>query len=216
MFDPPLYLITDRRRFPEPHSGGTFHPEEWRALAAALAAGIGALQLREKDLPGRPLHERARALLEIASGTRVKLLVNDRADVARAAGAHGVHLPESGLPVADARAVVGAEALIGCSVHAAAALGRARGADFVLFGPVFDTPSKRAYGPPQGLARLEEVCAASALPVLAVGGITAARVGEAVARGAAGVAVIGHVLGDADPEARVCELVRALARAGLT
>lgn len=214
MFDPPLYLITDRARFPAPVAGTPFHADEWRALAAALAAGVGALQLREKDLDGGPLHERALLLRALARERRVKLLVNDRADVARAAGADGVHLPEAGLPVADARAVVGREALIGRSVHGAEGIALSRGADFVVFGPVFDTPSKRAYGPPQGLARLEEVCAASALPVFAVGGIDAARVADVVACGASGVAVIGHVLGDPDPADRVRELARALARAG--
>lgn len=216
MFDPPLYLITDRKRFPEPAAGAAFHPDEGRALADALAAGVGALQLREKDLDGRPLYERAVAFLEIARERGVELLVNDRADVACAAGADGVHLPEQGLPVVDARAVVGPGMRIGCSVHGLEGIARARGADFVVFGPVYDTPSKRPYGPPQGLERLAEVCAASPLPVLAIGGITAARVAEVVGCGAAGVAVIGSVLGDRDPGARVQDLVRALSRAGAT
>jgi thiamine-phosphate pyrophosphorylase len=214
VFDPPLYLITDRRRFPEPARAGSFHEAEWRALAAALAAGVGALQLREKDLDGRPLYERALALLALARERRVALLVNDRADVARAAGADGVHLPEAGLPVADARALVGPDKRIGCSVHSLEGIARTSGADFVVFGPVFDTPSKRAYGPPQGLARLEEVSAASALPVFAIGGVTAARVADVVASGAAGVAVVGTVLDDPAPAERVRELARALSRAG--
>jgi thiamine-phosphate pyrophosphorylase len=214
VFDPPLYLITDRTRFPAPAAGTPFHADEWRALAAALSAGVGALQLREKNLDGGPLLERAVALGELARERRVQLLINDRADVARAAGAGGVHLPEAGLPVEDARALVGPGALIGCSLHGVDGIARAHGADFVVFGPVFDTPSKRQYGPPQGLARLEEVCAACALPVFAVGGIDADRVADVVACGAAGVAVIGHVLGDPNPSARVRELARALSRAG--
>jgi thiamine-phosphate pyrophosphorylase len=142
--------------------------------------------------------------------------VNDRADVARAAGADGVHLPEDGLPVGDARALVGPDALVGRSVHGPAAIASSAGADFVVFGPVFETASKRRFGPPQGLARLEEACAASSVPVLAIGGVTPERIADVLACGAAGVAVQGAILRAADPKSLVGALFRALVRAGAT
>jgi len=99
------------------------------------------------------------------------------------------------MPVESARAILGKGSLIGVSVHGVDELPRAAGADFVLFGPVFDTPSKRAFGPPQGLERLAACAAASSLPVCAVGGITVERVPNVLSAGAAGVAVIGAILG---------------------
>ncbi len=149
--------------------------------------------------------------MALARGPGAPILVNDRADVARAAGAAGVHLPEAGLEIAHARAVIGARALIGRSLHGPGGLARARGADFVVFGPVFETPSKARYGPPQGIARLAAICeAAGELPVLAIGGVTEDRVEEVVAAGAAGVAVVSAILRARDPAAAVRGLVRAL------
>lgn len=211
-FDPPLYLITDRRRFAPPASGEVFGDDEWRVLEAAIAAGPGAVQLREKDLDARALCARAERLRERCHASGVKLLVNERADVALAARADGVHLPESGLPVAAARALVGPGRLVGCSIHDVTQAADRAAADFVLFGPVFDTPAKRAFGPPQGLERLAAAARASAIPVLAVGGITPERVADVLRAGAAGVAVIGAILDAADPGAAVGAFIRALAR----
>ncbi|MBY0275861.1 thiamine phosphate synthase [Candidatus Binatia bacterium] len=213
-FRPPLYLITDRRRFAAAAPGEVFAADEWRALDAAIAAGPGAVQLREKDLDARALYARAERLRARCAAAGVRLLVNERADVALAAGAEGVHLPESGLTVAAARHLVGPAGVVGCSVHATAQLGERAAADFVLFGPVYDTPAKRAYGPPQGLARLAEVVRASAVPVVAVGGITPERVADVLHAGAAGVAVIGAILDAADPAAAVAAFRRELERGG--
>lgn len=209
-FDPPLYLVTDRRRFPAPAAGEVFAEAEWRALDAAIGAGVGALQLREKDLDGRVLLARARRLAARCRAAGVALLVNDRADVALAAGADGVQLPGDGLPVADARMLLGRQRLIGRSVHDARELAASAAADFVLFGPVYDTPAKRAYGPPQGLERLAAVTRAASVPVLAVGGIVPERVGELLAAGAAGIAVIGAILDAPDPAAMVVRFREAL------
>ena len=209
-FHPPLYLITDRRRFADAAPGDAFGADEWRVLDAAIAAGPGAVQLREKDLDARALLVRAERLASRCRAHGVRLLVNERADVALAAEADGVHLPESGLPVEAARGVVGAGRLVGCSVHGTAQLAARAGADFVLFGPVFDTPAKRAFGPPQGLDRLAEIARATPMPVLAVGGITPERVPDVLRAGASGVAVIGAILDAADPAAAVAAFRRAL------
>jgi thiamine-phosphate pyrophosphorylase len=204
-------VITDRGRFPAAPPGEPFSAEEWAALDAVIAARPGALQLRDKDLDGGARYRRAERLAARCRQAGVKLLVNDRADVALACGADGVHLPEAGLPPRAVRELLPAGAIVGRSLHAAAGLAASDGADFVLFGPVYDTPSKRAFAPPQGTARLAEVCCAASLPVLAVGGVTPERVAELRAAGAAGVAVIGAVLGAADPGAAVRRLLDALA-----
>lgn len=192
---PSLYLITDRRR--------TAGRPLLEVVEQALQGGVDAVQLREKDLPARELLVLAQALRQLCSQHGARLLINDRIDVAIAAGADGVHLPASSFSASDARTLLGPEALIGVSTHSPAEVRAAAqaGADFVVFGPVYDTPSKRAYGPPQGLAALAAVTRTAPLPVVAVGGITADRVAETRAHGAAGVAVIGAILEAADPGA---------------
>jgi len=139
------------------------------------------------------------------------VLVNDRADVARAAGAHGVHLPGAGLPVESARAVMGNEAVIGRSIHSIDEPRDTQGVDYLIFGPIFETPSKRRYGAPQGLDRLTEVSRVSSVPVIAIGGITVERVGEVLGHGASGVAVMGAILSADDPAAEVRAFKDALA-----
>ena len=197
--------MTDRRA-----TGGRDLVE---VVTAALAAGLPAVQLREKDLTGRPLLALAEALRAATARTGALLLVNDRVDVAIAAGADGVQLGTGALPVEAARALLGPGRLIGESVHAEDAA-RASAADFVVFGPVYDTPSKRGFGPPQGLARLAAVARTSPVPVVAIGGIDAANAGTARAAGAAGVAVIRAVLSAADPAAATRDLLAAVAATG--
>jgi len=187
-----LYLITDRRA-----TGGVPLPD---AVADAARAGACAVQLREKDLPTRELLELALRLRERTAAAGARLFINDRVDLCWASGADGVQLREDSLPTDVVRRLLGPERLIGVSVHSAegALRAEAQGADFVLFGPVYDTPSKRAYGPPQGLARLADVAARMRLPVFAVGGVTPARVPELLAAGARGVGVISAVFGADD------------------
>ena len=187
-----LYLITDRAASPRP-------PVE--IVEECLDAGLRAVQLREKDLEVRALLALATPLREATRHHGARLLINDRADVALAVGADGVQRTHASLPVAALREITPPGFLIGASAHSAAEAREvaAQGADFVVFGPVYDTPSKRRYGPPQGLAALEAAAAASTRPVLAVGGITPERVGEVRAAGAAGVAVIGAIYGAARP-----------------
>ena len=162
-------------------------------VRAAGEAGVSLVQLREKSLRPRVLHELAARSAELLRGTGTRLLVNDRADVARAAGADGVHLTARSLDAAVVRRAFGGDFLIGVSAHTPAEARAARdgGADFAVFGPVFDTPSKRAYGPALGLGQLGAVARALApFPVLAIGGVTRdnfARARAAGARGAAGI-----------------------------
>ena len=195
---PSLVLVTDR------------HATEGRELVAvvtaALDAGLPAVQLREKDLPGRQLLEIAEQLRTATSRTGALLLVNDRIDVALAVGADGVHLGGTSVPVAVARSLVGPEGLIGVSTHAPDELRALIGADFAFFGAVYATPGKTAVGP----AALAAAVGAAAVPVLAIGGITVRQVPAVRAAGAAGVAVIRAILGAPDPAAATRKLVATL------
>jgi thiamine-phosphate pyrophosphorylase len=177
-------------------------------VAQALDAGLPAVQLREKDLPGRPLLALAERLRRLTAERGALLFVNDRLDVARAVGADGVHLAEASFPVSVAREIV-PRALVGASVHDVAAAA-ASTADFVFFGPVFATPSKAPFGPPQGTARLAEAVRATRLPVVGIGGIDAATAPAVRATGAHGVAVVRTILTAADPAAATRALLTAL------
>jgi thiamine-phosphate pyrophosphorylase len=186
------------------------------AVAAAVAGGADWVQLRERALAGRALLAWADALsaaARAAAGARsVKILVNRRVDVALAAEADGVHLGFDAMEAAQARALLGAGRLVGVSAHAPGELAAAAaaGADYAHLAPLFAPFSKAAERPALGLAALAGACAAARLPVLAQGGIDAARAAAAVRAGAAGVAVTGAVLGAADPGAAARALRRAL------
>ena len=173
-----LLAISDRATLPVPMAG-------W--LRALAAAGIGAVQLREKDLDDRALYDLARQA-RAALPPPIRLLVNGRVDVALAAGADGVHLPADGLPIAALRARFGPSVLIGRSTHCLEEVESARdgGADYVTFGPVYDTPGK---GAPVGLGELRRAAAAG-IPVYALGGVTLERFEELAGAGAAGIAGI--------------------------
>jgi thiamine-phosphate pyrophosphorylase len=162
-------------------------------VRTAVFAGVHLFQIREKNLSTLVLYELVLRAAEITRDGPTRLLVNDRFDVARAAGADGVHLTTSSLPPSVVRAVCGEEFLLGASTHSLdeARAARAGGADFVVFGPVFETESKRAYGPPQGLEKLQEVTSAlPEFPVLAIGGVTLDNAESCFAAGASGMAGI--------------------------
>jgi thiamine-phosphate pyrophosphorylase len=176
----------------------------------AVAGGARLVQLREKDLEGRPLLALARELRTITAAAGAFLLVNDRIDVALAAEAEGIVLPAASFPTGAARSLTGGNRLLGRSTHSAEELRRAAadGADFALFGPVRHTPSKTAYGEPVGFGPLRE--APPGFAVFAVGGLDAANAREAIAAGAHGIAVIRAVMAAPDPAGAVREILSAL------
>ncbi|MHB8653384.1 MAG: thiamine phosphate synthase [Terriglobia bacterium] len=205
-----LCYITDRRTL------GT-KPLLPRILEAARA-GVDVIQIREKDLPTRELAALAQAAIDGACATNARIVVNDRLDVALALGAAGVHLGTQSMPPRAVRDCVNrgvviqnfapADFLVGVSCHSLdeAVEAQAGGADYLLLGPIFPTPSKLPYGPPLGLPTLKKVTARITIPVLALGGITVERVKLCIRAGAAGIAGIS-IFQDCDSlEDRVREL----------
>jgi thiamine-phosphate pyrophosphorylase len=180
-----------------------------------LAAGLPAVQVREKDLPAADLADLCRRLRGPTRERGALLIVNDRVDVALAVGADGVQRTTTSLPIDAIRAIAGARLAIGASVHSLedAVEAEARGADWIVFGPIYDTPSKRPYGAPQGLDALAKVAGRLRVPVIAIGGVTAARVGAVRAAGAFGVAAIAAILDQASPADAVRRFLDALAAA---
>ena len=218
---PLLCYVTDRRGL------AAAKPAEERQMvlgkiAAAVAAGVDWIQIREKDLSGREssmlTREAAQLLPDSAArkGVRQRILVNDRLDVGLAAQAGGVHLGEQSLPPEEARRLVRSlqrenDFLIGVSCHSLEAAKNAeqKDADYLFFGPVFATPSKAKDGAPQGLERLGEVCRAVGLPVLAIGGITLENAAACFSAGAAGIAAI-RLFQDAPEVAALVSALRKL------
>jgi thiamine-phosphate pyrophosphorylase len=188
-----LTLVTDRTQ------------TRGRDLAAlvleCVAAGLPAVQVREKNLWAADLAALCRRLREPTRERGALLIVNDRADVALAVGADAVQRTHASLSVAEIRSVVEKRLSVCASVHSRedALSAEAEGADWIVFGPVYDTASKRRYGPPQGLAKLEAVTLAVKVPVIAIGGITPERVHEVRACGAHGVAAISAILAADSP-----------------
>lgn len=191
-------------------------------VESACAAGRIVVQLRARNRSGRDLFELAERLRQATAVNCSRFVVNDRLDIALAVGADGVHLPASGIPARVARTLLDRRAgstdrlRIGLSVHSADEIyANAAYVDYFQFGPVFATPSKLAYGPPQGVAALAEAVGAATdaqRPLVAVGGIDATNVSTPIGAGAAGVAVIRAVMRASDPGVATQMLLEAITR----
>jgi thiamine-phosphate pyrophosphorylase len=203
---PPLYPIVDV------HSASSEEISRAFALAVTLAeAGARVLQLRAKTLSAGPMTTLSARIREAIATSGSTLLVNDRADVAAASGAAGVHLGDEDVPPAVARACLGDDAIVGFSTHSLDDVARASGlpVDYIGFGPVFESPTKAGVRSPRGVAALANAAAASRLPVIAIGGVTLDTAPVLWRAGAASVAVISELERAADP----AELVRSYLRA---
>jgi thiamine-phosphate pyrophosphorylase len=199
-FDPTLYLVTD----PELGRGRSLV----EIVGAAVTGGVTLVQLRDKRADGRVLLEQSRALKALLDPHGIPLIVNDRIDVALAAGAAGCHVGQSDLPAEDARAILGPDAIIGLSIDA---LDQARAADsehvdYVAHGPFAATGTKPDAGAPVGARGIAAVRELSALPLVAIGGIDAGNAADAIRAGADGIAVVSAIVAAADPEAAAREL----------
>jgi len=199
---PPLLLVTDRRQALRPLQA---------VVAAAVGAGCRWVSVREKDFPADEQILLARSLLPLVRAQGGKLMLHGAASLARDAGIDGVHLP-AGRDAAAARALVGPEKILGVSIHTVTEAEQIDPAcvDYALAGPAFETPSKPGYGPEIGRKGLADIARACQVPVLAIGGINAGRIAEVVARGAAGVAVMGGVMRAADPAQETRSLLASL------
>ena len=202
---PILCYVTDRRSLAGSTAAASSDVAErlLERVEAAAVAGVDWIQIREKDLSGGEFTALVRSAIRrvMAAGPSTRILVNDRLDVALAAGAQGVHLGENAIPVREAcrlrkeffrHGATATAFMIGASCHSlesAVATAQA-GADYLYFGPVFETPSKAVFGPPQGVDLLAGVCNAVQIPVLAIGGITQDNARHCLTAGAAGIAAI--------------------------
>jgi thiamine-phosphate diphosphorylase len=205
-----ICLVTDRHRVGAARNGADGLVD---LVAAAADAGVDLIQVRERDMEARDLTTLVRRCVDAVRGTRAKVLVNDRADVAAAAGAHGVHLRSDSIAAARLRPLLASDALLGRSVHSAEEAGTvslAGGVDYLILGTLFATPSK-PLARPMTIDELSAACRRSPVPVLAIGGINverAAMVARAGARGVAGIGLfipppgepaqryLGHVVAD--------------------
>lgn len=188
----PLWcFVTDRHRI----AGGTERgsPGLVALVESAARAGVPLIQVRERDLEAGALATLVRACVRAVSGLGARILVNDRADVALACGAHGVHLRGDGVPTARVRRLAPPEFLIGRSVHtpAEAAAASGGGADYLIAGTVLPTASKPGASQYLGFEGLRSVASASSVPVLAIGGMTRASIADVGRAGAAGIAAVG-------------------------
>jgi thiamine-phosphate pyrophosphorylase len=199
-----IILITDRKIVPE----GIF----FTRLQGALKAGIRSVQLREKDMSVGELTQYAIKVREMTREYNASLFVNDRIDVAMAVGADGVHLGRRSIPVQAARRIANEDFIIGVSTHSIKEAADAwnEGADFITFGPVYETPSKMKYGRPLGINMLRKAASSIKIPVYAIGGINKGNISDVMETGVKGAAMISALLGADDVEQKTGEIVRLI------
>ena len=209
---PIIYLITSGATTNKTTPDSPEFAKLLTLIKTAVDTAVPLIQIREKALSTRVLFELTRRVVEIAQGTSTRVLVNDRFDVGLAADADGVQLTAQSLPASVVRRATSDSFVIGASTHSLPEVeaAKAGGADFILFGPVFETESKRGFGPPQGVGKLGEVVkAVRPLPVIAIGGIALENVAQCLEHGAAGVAAIG-LLNDPNNLAATVRSIREL------
>ncbi len=201
-----LYLVTDRSQ--------TLGRDLLWVIECALDGGVRAVQLREKNLSGKELFLFAEATRRLTDRYRAALFINDRIDVALATGADGVHLGSTSFRTLEAREILGARGMIGVSTHSfdEALTAEKEGADFIVFGPVYFTPSKARYGTPQGLPTLKKLVEKISLPIYAIGGVKSDNVSQTKKTGARGVALISAVISARDPKLAAEEIIAELRR----
>lgn len=199
-----LYLVTDRAL-----SRGRSNVE---IVREAVAGGVTCVQLREKHVGTAEFLAEVRLVQQVLRGTGVPLIINDRVDVALAAGANGVHVGQLDMPVAAVRRLVPLEWIVGVSAESAADAIRAEwdGADYIGASPVFATPTKADHAPPIGLAGLRAIRAAVKIPVVAIGGINVENAGEVIRAGADGLAVVSAIVAADSPRAAAARLCQAI------
>lgn len=198
-----LYLIADI---------GQVQGNLFSSVKRAIDGGVKAVQLRGKNLPARELLRIGEKLRLLTAERSVKFFINDRIDVAIVLDADGIHLGQNSLPVKSVREISGDRFIIGVSTHhlREAHEAEAGGADFITFGPVFETPSKLVYGRPVGLRRLSNVAKETRIPVFAIGGVKVEKVKSVIEKGAHGVAVISAILGSGTVYAPAVNLIAEL------
>ncbi len=192
---PKLYLITDRKLFNDKDAF-------FNAIEKALKSGVRLLQLREKDLPTRHLLDIAYKLRTLTTQYSAKLFINDRVDIALCVNADGIHLGQGSIPPHAAKKIVKENMLIGVSTHSSreALLAQQEGADFITFGPVYQTPSKLKYGAPVGLGALRDTRKSISIPIIGIGGINHDNIKKVLDAGVDGVAMIRSILSDENIE----------------
>jgi thiamine-phosphate pyrophosphorylase len=201
-----LYLVTDRTQ--------TRGRDLLVVLEQALQGGVRAVQLREKDLSGSELFVLAEKTHKLCQRYDALLFVNDRVDVALAVEADGVQLGAASIPIEAARELLGPRKIIGASTHSLGEANEAvqHGADFILFGPVYFTPSKASYGSPQGLEALKKIVEKISLPVYAIGGIKLDNIEDVRRTGVRGVALISAVMSAKNPAEATQNILSQLRR----
>lgn len=199
-----LYLVSDRTL-----TGG--RDLLW-VLERALEGGVNAVQLREKDLSGRDLFELAKKTRTLCERYGAPLFINDRVDVALAVDAAGVQLGKASLPIEVARTLLGPDKLIGASIHSPeeATDAKSAGADFLVFGPVYFTPSKASFGGPRGVSALRKIVEVGLLPVYAIGGISTKNTAEVREAGANGIALISSIIANENPKDAAAAMAKLL------
>lgn len=190
---PKICLITNRKLLPPPYLSKDLDnslENLFQFCLKAAEAGIDIIQIREKDLSAKELSSFVTKLTSLVKNTSI--LINDRLDIALSCGANGVHLPSNSFPIKEVRKLVGNQFIISASTHSIeeAKQAAAQGADFILFSPIFDTPSKRAYGKPLGLELLKQAVSTINCPIIALGGINSENALSVLECGVAGLAAI--------------------------